>query len=221
MFAVVLDQVCNRYFGPLFLTEYLKICQVPGLLLGNTEFELPSKIFYCRSGNWRGHSRTLIIFLWSHSLVILAVLQVLPEEPAMTHLQCSDWRKKDVAQNQAKHGPVILTSSSHRPALLVLGWFFIFLIISDASQVKIFMESQGRRKAIFNLFHLLKNAPTADLFSSSCLPIVPEPFPALWRSTFCLWCLQTDFGLCCGRGGVWMTVRWTGVFNELKVVLLT
>jgi len=53
-------------------TQIFSSGQVSGLLLRNTEFELRPKIGF-RSGDWLGHARTLICFLQSHSLVILAV----------------------------------------------------------------------------------------------------------------------------------------------------
>jgi len=48
-FPVVLDQIgthCSRDFGPLLHTDLLQILHVQGLSLGNTDFQLPPKIFY-------------------------------------------------------------------------------------------------------------------------------------------------------------------------------
>ena len=48
-FPVVLYQVCthcSRDFGPLLHTDLLQILEVSGLSLGNTDFQLPPKIFY-------------------------------------------------------------------------------------------------------------------------------------------------------------------------------
>jgi len=95
-FPVVLDQVCThcrRDFGPLLYTDLLQILQVSGLSMGNTDFQLPPKIF-----NW--------VLVWSlaSSLQDLEMLLMdtlvncpacvfrvvaKPEDPAMTHLQCS------------------------------------------------------------------------------------------------------------------------------------
>ncbi len=43
-----------------------------------------------KSGNWLGHSRTLMCFFLSHSFVDLAVFWVIImlENPSMTHFQC-------------------------------------------------------------------------------------------------------------------------------------
>ena len=43
------------------------------------------------SGDWLGHSRTLICFFLSHSFVALAVCfgSVMLEDPSTTHFQCS------------------------------------------------------------------------------------------------------------------------------------
>lgn len=38
---------CSRNFGPLLHTHLFKICQVSGLSLSNTEFQLPPKTFFC------------------------------------------------------------------------------------------------------------------------------------------------------------------------------
>jgi len=49
MCPVVLDQVgthCSRDFGPILHTDLLQIFQISWLLLGNTDFQLPPKIFY-------------------------------------------------------------------------------------------------------------------------------------------------------------------------------
>ena len=62
-----------------------------------------------RSGDWLGHSRTLMCFFLSHSFVALAVcfgsLSCWKTHP-WTHLQCSHWGKEVVAQNFPVHGPI-------------------------------------------------------------------------------------------------------------------
>jgi len=82
-------------------TQIFSSGQVSGLLLRNTEFELRPKIGF-RSGDWLGHARTLICFLQSHSLVILAVC--FGSLSASTHLQCFNWGKEVVPQNLPIHG---------------------------------------------------------------------------------------------------------------------
>ena len=65
-----------------------------------------------RSGDWLGHSRTLIYFFWSHSLVFLAVcfgVVVMLEDPTTTHVQCSDWGKELFAQHLTIYGPFVLS----------------------------------------------------------------------------------------------------------------
>ena len=96
MFPVVLDQVCthcSRDFGPLLHTDLLQILQVSGLSLGNTDFQLPPKIF-----NW------VQVWRLARPLQDLEMLLMEPllsgpgggvrvggmrEDPATTHLQCS------------------------------------------------------------------------------------------------------------------------------------
>ena len=61
-----------------------------------------------RSGDWLGHSRTLICFFLSHSFVALPCMFwviVMLEDPSTTHFQCSHWGKEVVAQNFLVHGP--------------------------------------------------------------------------------------------------------------------
>ncbi|MEQ2290038.1 hypothetical protein AMECASPLE_039270 [Ameca splendens] len=76
-FPVVLDQVCthcSRDFGPVLHTDLLQILQVSELSLSNMDFQLLQRFSIgFRYGDWLGHSRTLRCFLWSHSLVVLAV----------------------------------------------------------------------------------------------------------------------------------------------------
>ena len=94
-FPVVLDQVCthcSRDFGPLLHTDLLLILQVLGLSLGNTDFQLPPKIFYWVQV-WR-LARPLqdLEMLLTEPLLrcpgsVLWVVVML-EDPATTHLQC-------------------------------------------------------------------------------------------------------------------------------------
>ena len=76
-----------------------------------------------RSGDWLGHSRTLICLFLSHSFVALAVcfgsLGRMLEDLSTTHLQCYDWGKEVVAQNFRYMAPFILPSIQwSRPAPL-------------------------------------------------------------------------------------------------------
>ncbi len=74
---VVLDQVCthcSRDFSPLLHTDLLQIVQVLGCRWKTRSFSYLHRFSIgSRSGDWLGHSRTLKCFLWSHSLVALAV----------------------------------------------------------------------------------------------------------------------------------------------------
>ena len=68
MFVVVFQQVCTelgRDFGPLLFADPLQILKVPRLSLGNSKLHGISMGF--RSGDWLGHSRTVICFFLSHS----------------------------------------------------------------------------------------------------------------------------------------------------------
>ena len=61
-----------RDFGPLLFAYPLQILKVPRLSLGSFR-SLHRFLMGFRSGEWLGHSRTLICFFLSHSFVALAV----------------------------------------------------------------------------------------------------------------------------------------------------
>ncbi len=76
-FLVVVHQVCThlrRDFVPLLFADPLQVIKVSRLTFGNSNLQLPPQIFVgLRSGDWLGHSRTLMCFFLSHSFVALAV----------------------------------------------------------------------------------------------------------------------------------------------------
>ncbi len=76
-FLVVGHQVCThlrRDFVPLLFADPVQVIKVSRLTFGNSNLQLPPQIFYgIRSGDWLGHSRTLMCFFLSHSFVALAV----------------------------------------------------------------------------------------------------------------------------------------------------
>ncbi|MEQ2250530.1 hypothetical protein ILYODFUR_001767 [Ilyodon furcidens] len=93
-FPVVLDEVCthcSRDYGPLLHTDLLQILQVSGRSLGNTNFQLPPKIFdWVRF--WRlARPQDLEMFLMEPLLscpgCVFRVVVML-EDPATTYLQC-------------------------------------------------------------------------------------------------------------------------------------
>ncbi|CDQ92236.1 unnamed protein product [Oncorhynchus mykiss] len=84
---------CSRDFGPLLHTDLLQILQVSGLSLGNTDFQLPPKMFYWVQV-WR-LARPLqdLELLLTEPLLscpgCVFWVVVMLEDPATTHLQCS------------------------------------------------------------------------------------------------------------------------------------
>ena len=115
-FPVVLHQVCthcNRDFGPLLLTDLLQISQVSGLSLTNPDFQLPPEVF-----NWvqvwrlAGPLQNLDMLLAEPLLgflgCVLWVVVVL-EDPASTHLQCSDRGRGLFPKISQYTAPVILS----------------------------------------------------------------------------------------------------------------
>ncbi len=84
--------------------------QVLGLLLGNTEFQLPPYIFYWVQV-WRlarplqDLEMLLMEPILSCPCCVFGVIVML-KLPATTHLQCSYWGKEVVGQNLAIHDPL-------------------------------------------------------------------------------------------------------------------
>ena len=123
-----------------------QIFQVSGLLLGNTEFQLPPNIFYWVQV-WRLARllQDLEMFLTEPLLscpgcVFQAIAML--EDPAMTHLQCSYQGKEVFAQNLTIHGPIhpplnmVQFAEKHRQSMMfpppcysiyqkVLFWFYL------------------------------------------------------------------------------------------------
>ncbi len=77
LFLVVCHQVCThlrRDFVSLLFADPLQVIKVLRLTFGNSNLQLPPQIFYgLRSGDWLGHSRTLMCFFLSHAFVDLAM----------------------------------------------------------------------------------------------------------------------------------------------------
>ncbi len=77
MFLVVGHQVCThvrRDFVSLLSADPLQGIKVSRLTFGNSNPQLPAQISVgLRSGDWLGHSRTLMCCFFSHSFVALAV----------------------------------------------------------------------------------------------------------------------------------------------------
>ncbi len=77
MFLVVGHQVCThlrRDFVPLLFADPLQVIKVSRLTFGNRTFSSLHRFsMRLRSGDWLGHSRTLMCFFLSYSFVALAV----------------------------------------------------------------------------------------------------------------------------------------------------
>ncbi len=74
MFLVVGHQVCTHIrsdFVLLLFADPLQVIKVSRLTFGNSNLHIFS--MGLRSGDWLGHSRTLMCFFLSHSFVALAV----------------------------------------------------------------------------------------------------------------------------------------------------
>ncbi|KAK3572056.1 hypothetical protein QTP86_022290 [Hemibagrus guttatus] len=64
----------RRNFVPLLFAHPLQVIKVSRLTFGSSNLQLPPQISIgLRSGDWLGHSRTLMCFFLSHSFVALAL----------------------------------------------------------------------------------------------------------------------------------------------------
>ncbi|MED6234279.1 hypothetical protein ATANTOWER_026008 [Ataeniobius toweri] len=135
-FPVVLDEVCthcSRDFGPLLHTDLLHILQASGLSLGNTDFQLPPKIFnWAQVWRLARHSRTLRYFLQSHYLVALAV--------CFGSLQCWNTQTRPIfntltegRRSLADISPYVVPPPCFMVGMVLLGLYSSFFFLQTAS----------------------------------------------------------------------------------------